>query len=198
MLKSWVMNWLDIVLIGLVIIGALRGFRIGFIGAAVNLLAILVGLLVASLITNALGPIGGDGWTSAGVAVAVYVTAIAVIATILQQLVWRGIRKFLGLVTLGASSKIDRLGGLVLGTALGVALAGALIVALAIFTLEMPIGGMGIPSEVSGVTYVLERALAGSALVDIFIAATAYIPSNAFGFMPPAIAESLETMGSRF
>ena len=196
MLKSWVMNWLDIVLIGFVVIGALRGFRIGFIGAAVNLLAILVGLLVASVITNALGPIGGDSWTRAGVAVAVYVIAIAVIATILQQLVWRGIRKFLGLVTLGASSKIDRLGGLLLGIALGVALAGALIVALAIFTHEMPI--RGIPSEVSGVTDVLERALAGSALVDIFIAATAYIPSNAFGFMPPAIAESLETLGSRF
>ena len=193
------MNWLDIVLIGLIAIGALRGFRIGMVGVAVNLVAILIGLLVASVVTNALGPVGGDsGWQSAGFTAAIYVIAIAVIATILQQLVWGTIRKSLGLVTLGASSKIDRVGGLALGIALGIALCGALIIALVIFTYDMSIGSMSIPSEIRGTRYGLERALAESALVRVFSDATAYIPSNAFGFMPPAVAESLKALGSRF
>ena len=85
MLKSWVMNWLDIVLIGLVIIGALRGFRIGLLGAAINAFALLAGWLLASQVAYALGLVGGSfGWGSASIIVVVYAVTIALTVAVVQ------------------------------------------------------------------------------------------------------------------
>ena len=142
------MNWLDIVLIGIVIVGALRGFRIGVLGVAVNALALVMGWLFASQIAYALGLAGGYlDWSSTSIIVAVYVIVIAVTVAVIQ-FAWGIFRRSLGIVTLGASSLIDRVGGLLLGVILGGVLAGALVLALARLTYEIPLESPNYPAQV--------------------------------------------------
>lgn len=196
-LKSWLMNWLDIVLIGLVVIGALRGFRIGLFGAVVNVFALILGWLVASQIAYGLGLAGGYfEWSSSSIIVVVYVISIALTVAVVQ-FAWKIIRTSLGMATLGASSLIDRVGGLLLGVILGVVLAGALVLGLARLTYDMPLESGDVPGTSRQVRDGLERSLAESALVRIFIEETEELPLNAFGFITPGFAESLELVGRR-
>ena len=191
------MNWLDIVLIGLVIVGALRGFRIGLFGAAVNALALMMGWLFASQVAYALGLVGGFvDWSSTSTIVAVYVIVIAVTVAVVQ-FAWTIIRKSLGIVTLGTSSLIDRLGGLLLGIILGGLLAGVLVLAMSRFTYNMPLEASGLPGANGDVREGLEAALVESVVVRIFIEQTDELPLNAFGFISPGFAESLEMIGRR-
>ena len=191
------MNWLDIVLIGLVAIGALRGFRIGLLGAAVNALALIMGWLFASQIAFALGLAGGYvEWSSTSIIVAVYVIVIALTVAAVQ-FAWKIIGRSLGIATLGASSLIDRVGGVLLGVVLGGVLAGALVLALARFTYDMPLESTNISSASGDVREGLEDALSESAVVRIFIEQTDGLPLNSFGFISPGFAESLEMVGRR-
>ena len=191
------MNWLDIVLIGLVVIGALRGFRIGLIGAAVNAFALIVGWLFASQIAYALGLIGGNfGWGSTSVIVAVYVIVIALTVGVIQ-FAWKILRRSMGIVTLGASSLVDRVGGLLLGVILGGALAAVLILGLARFAYNVPLENANMPGASGDVRDGLERALTESAVVRIFVEETDALPLNAFGFISPVFAESLDLLERR-
>ena len=195
MLKSWVMNWLDIVLIGLVIIGALRGFRIGLLGAAINAFALLAGWLLASQVAYALGLVGGSfGWGSASIIVVVYAVTIALTVAVVQ-FAWRIIRKSLGIATLGASSLIDRVGGLLLGVILGAALAVVLVLALARLTYDIPFESTNMPGASGNVRAGLERALTESALVRTIVEETDELPLSGFGLITPGFAESLEMLG---
>ena len=191
------MNWLDIVLIGLVIIGALRGFRIGLLGAAVNAFALILGWLLASQAAYALGLVGGFvEWSSTSVIVAVYVIVIALTVAVIQ-FAWGIIRKSLGIVTLGASSLIDRVGGLMLGIILGGVLAGALVLTLARFTYDMPLESSKAISSSRDVREGLEETLSESAVVRLFIEQTDDLPLNSFGFISPGFAESLKMVGRK-
>ena len=191
------MNWLDIVLIGLVAIGALRGFRIGLLGAAVNALALIMGWLFASQIAFALGLAGGYvEWSSTSIIVAVYVIVIALTVAAVQ-FAWKIIGRSLGIATLGASSLIDRVGGVLLGVVLGGVLAGALVLALARFTYDIPLESTNISGARGDVREGLEDALSESAVVRVFIEQTTGLPLNSFGFISPGFAESLEMVGRR-
>ena len=191
------MNWLDIVLIGLVIVGALRGFRIGLLGAAVNAFALILGWLLASQAAYALGLVGGFvEWSSTSIIVAVYVIVIALTVAVVQ-FAWGIIRRSLGIVTLGASSLIDRVGGLVLGIVLGGVLAGALVLTLARLTYDMPLESSRVTSSSGDVREGLEDALSESTVVKTFITQTAGLPLNSFGFVSPGFAESLEMIGRK-
>ena len=191
------MNWLDVVLIGLVAIGALRGFRIGLLGAAVNAFALILGWLLASQVAYGLGLVGGFvEWSSTSVIVTVYVIVIALTVAVVQ-FAWGIIRRSLGIVTLGASSLIDRLGGVLLGIALGSIVAAALVLALARLTYDMPLESSRVTSASGDVREGLEDALTESALVGIFIERTDGLPLNSFGFISPGFAESLEMLGRR-
>ena len=196
-LKSWIMNWLDIVLIGLVVIGALRGFRIGLFGAVVNVLALVLGWFIASQIAYGLGLAGGYfEWSSSSIIVVVYVLTIALTIAVVQ-FAWKIIRTSLGIATLGASSLVDRVGGLLLGVILGGVLAGVLVLGLARLTYNMPLESGNAVGTNRQVRDGLERSLAESAVVRIFIEETEGLPLNAFGFITPGFAESLEMVGRR-
>ena len=197
MVESCVMNWLDIVLIGLVVIGALRGFRIGLLGAVINAVALIVGWLLASNISYALGLISGNfGWNSASVIVAVYVIVIAVTVAVIQ-FAWGILSRSLGIVTLGASSLVDKIGGLLLGVILGGVLAVALVLALARLTYDAPFESADVPARTENVRKGLERALTESVVVRIIAEETDGLPLNAYGFITPGFAESLEMLRRR-
>lgn len=179
------------------VIGALRGFRIGLFAAVVNVFALALGWLIASQIAYGLGFVGGYlEWSSSSIIVAVYVIVIALTVAAVQ-FVWKIIQKSLGIATLGATSVVDRVGGLLLGVVLGAVLAGALVLGLARLTYDMPLESRDTPGTSRQVRDGLERSLAESALVEIFIEETEDLPLNAFGFITPGFAESLELVGRR-
>ena len=173
----------------------MRGFRIGLLGAAVNAFALILGWLLASQIAYALGLVGGLlEWSSTSIIVAVYVLVIALTVAAVQ-FAWGIVRRSLGIVTLGASSLIDRLGGVLLGILLGAVLAAALVLGLTRLTYDMPLESSGVTSAGGEVRDGLEESLSESALVRVFIARTDGLPLNSFGFISPGFAESLEMLG---
>ena len=189
------LNWLDIVIIGIIAIGALRGYRIGIFGALVNVIALIIGVLIASQIAYALGLLGGQfGITGGALIAAIFAITIGIVVTALQ-LAWKAIRVPLGIVTLGTSSMIDRIGGALLGTALGVILAAAIVLALARLTYDAPLEIASIPISTTQVRAGLETSLTESTIVKTFARQTQNLPLNGLGFITPGFAKSLEIIG---
>lgn len=191
------MNWLDIVLIGILAFGALRGLRIGLLGAIVNAAALLVGWLFAAQIANVVaGQLGNLGIFSGFVVSALYYALILLIV-VGAMLAWRMLRGPLGIATLGLSSTVDRIGGLLLGLLMGVALSAALLLALARLTYSLPSDDAFQMLERVDVNIGMETALVESAGARIFVGVVDGLPASALGFVPSAFAESLDMLERR-
>ena len=192
MLKSLVMNWLDIILIGLVVIGALRGFRIGLLGAVVNVAVLVFGWVIASQVSYAIASMMGYYGASGQVAVLAIYAVIMVVAVLLARFALKAVKSALGIATFGVSSSIDRVGGLILGTILGIVVAGIVFLLISVLV-------YGAPATVIGrdVSYTLETGLVESAVAPAFIYALDALPLNAFGIINPNLAESLAILESR-
>ncbi|MCY3638087.1 MAG: CvpA family protein, partial [Chloroflexi bacterium] len=190
------MNWLDVVLIGIVVIGALRGYRIGLLGALVNVAALVLAALIASQVVYGLGLVG-DGYfrLSASVIVVIY-WLIGAVTVVVIQYAWNILRRALGIVTLGASSLVDRVGGLLLGVALGGLLAAIIVLGLARLTYDLPLESTNIAGAVLNVREGLESTLAESVVVRLFITIADYLPYDAFGLISPDRRRCIETIGN--
>lgn len=186
------MNWLDIILIGLVVIGALRGFRVGLLAAAVNIAVLLFGWVLASQVAYGIASAMGYYGLSSQVAVLAIYAVIMIVAVMAARFLLKAVRTALGIVTFGASSALDRVGGLILGTILGVGVAGIVFLLLSILVYDAP--ASMISRDVSSA---LERGLTESAVVPAFIYALDALPLNAFGVITPNLAESLAILESR-
>lgn len=117
------MNWLDIVLIVVLVIPALVGLRRGLIKAALSLAGLIVGVVLAG---NFYGSVSGlfgfiDNQDVANIlAFALILVVVIVVATILARML-----KFaVSVVMLGW---VDHVGGAVFGFLLGVIFLGALL-----------------------------------------------------------------------
>ena len=192
MLKSWVMNWLDIVLIGFVVIGALRGYRIGLLGAVINVAMLIFGWVIASQASYAVASLMGYYGSSGRVAVLAIYAVIMVVVVLIAQIVLKAVKSALGIATFGVSSSIDRVGGLILGTVLGVGVAGIALLLLSILVYDT--SAVMISRNVS---YTLETGLVESAIVPMFIYAFEALPLSGFGIINPDLAESLAILESR-
>ena len=191
------MNWLDIILIGIVVIGALRGYRVGLFGVLVNVVALLLAAFIASQVVYVLGWVG-DGYfrLSASVIVVIYwlIGAVTVVAI---QYAWNILRRSLGIVTLGASSLLDRVGGLLLGVALGGLLAAIIVLGLARLTYDLPLESTNIAGSVLNVREGLEITLAESVVVRLVITIANHLPFDAFGLISHGFDQALELIERR-
>lgn len=201
------MNWFDFVLIGLVVVGAIVGLRIGIIGAAFTAIGGVTGFLLAGQLSNVIGglfdsSVSGDTW----VTVASYVVIIG-LTIVASGFVWRVARPFVTLATLGASSMVDKMGGMALGLVVGVAVAGALILVATRFTYNLPeLPDDKIPGALTAAAErfpaaetkeSLENALAGSGIVGAFTDVVDAIPGRALGFVPADFEFALEILENR-
>ncbi len=120
------MNWLDILVIALVVIGGVIGWRMGLVQAVVTIIGVIVATVVGA---RASGPVADFFTSTVGsasiAAVAAYVI-VGVIVFAACQLIGYILTKFLKLVFLG---QVNSLGGLFFGLVAGF-LAGAVIVAV--------------------------------------------------------------------
>ncbi|MXY46455.1 MAG: hypothetical protein F4Y44_05600 [Chloroflexi bacterium] len=191
------MNGLDIILIGIVVIGALRGYRIGLLGALVNVAALILAALIASQVVYGLGLVG-DGYfrLSASIIVVIY-WLIGAVTVVVVQYAWNILRKALGIVTLGASSLLDRVGGLLLGVVLGGLLAVIIVLGLARLTYDLPLESTDIAGVVLNVREGLESTLAESVVVRLVITIADNLPFGTFGLITQGFEQALELVERR-
>ena len=195
------MNWLDIVLIIVVGASALMGAKKGLIAAALTAAGAFIGWIVAGQISDDVGGLF-DGSLSSDTWITVITYGVIVGAGIvLGGMAARIVRPFLSIATLGLSSMADKLGGLALGLLFGLAVAGALTIAMArlAYNFELPEEGVAgsvadrIP-QAAETREKLDDALTGATLVKVFIDVTDAIPGNALGFVPSDFKTALDIL----
>lgn len=193
------MNWLDIVLIGIVVFGALRGMRVGLFGAVVTAVALFFGWLIASQISHVVSnllPVEGL------IRTVVIVACFAVVMGLMVagfQLAWKVARPLIGLATFGLSSLVDRIGGVAFGLVVGLMLSGVIILILARVTYDLPQLSQ-VPSALFDSVETrlgLEDTLTESASAPIFIRIVNVLPESALGLIQADFAKSLDILESR-
>ena len=109
------MNWLDVVLLILIAVGAIFGYRFGLVQAAASFVAVTIGIALASRIGNKLTPLFGlftaDEKTQEVGGFVLVLVVVVLLGMIASAVVMKG----LGAVKL---SWLNSAGGLVLGAIL--------------------------------------------------------------------------------
>ena len=204
------MNWIDFVLIGILVVAALGGMRYGLIRAAFNTVGVYAGWLMAGQFSDDVGALFSKSLSNDTLVTVVSYAIIVFGAIIAANVVVKFVRPLLTVFTLGLSSMVDRLGGLGLGLLVGLAITGAVIIGAARLTYDFDSETLtrAIPGQVAGqvpqvaqqleqvkaAQQALETALTESQLVSIFINITDAIPGNAFGFVPSDFKTALDIL----
>ncbi len=136
----------------------------------------------------------------------VTVISYAIILTVmvfLARVVARVVRPMLGLVTLGLSGMVDKLGGLALGVLVGAFLAGAIFMGMArlAYNFEVEELGEGIAAvvterlpQVDDVREGVESALIESTSAPIFVDVATALPGDTLGFVPDDFRVAVEIL----
>lgn len=194
------MNWLDVVLIALVVVGALVGMKRGLLGTAFTATGMLIGWQIAGQLSDDLGGMIGESLASdKWITITAYVVIMA-LATALAGLSWRIVRPILTIITLGVSTAVDRLGGLAMGFILGIVIAGSLIIILARVTYDFELPDVSRLPKAEQIPHVqetqqyIEEALVSSTIAPVFIDITDRLPASALGFVPSDFKVSFEIL----
>lgn len=205
------MNWIDFVLLATLIVGALYGMKMGLIKAVFVTAGVYIGWLLAGQWSDKVGGIF-EGSVSNDTIVTVLTYAVTMVAALIAaNFAVKILKPMLTVFTLGLSSMVDKLGGLVLGLLLGVALSSALIIGFARLTYNLDISSVtdGVPEQASGrvveigeeqlakvesVRESLETALTESQFVPNYIKVFDAIPANAMGLIPSDFKVALEVL----
>ena len=205
------MNWFDFVLLGIVVVGAFMGMRIGLIGAAFTVAGVLVGWLLAGQYSDDIGALAGDSVSNDTIVTVLSYAAIIIAAVVVSRVAAKIVKPLLTVFTLGLSSMVDRLGGVALGLLLGVAVSGALILAAARITYDFELSTItdvavlqqvtdrvvqveGQLAKVKGAKEGLETALSESQIVGAFINVADAIPADTLGFVTADFKVALEIL----
>jgi membrane protein required for colicin V production len=153
------MNWLDFVILLIIVIATFLGLWVGLIRAGLFLVGIIVGVILAGRFylpfSQVLSFLPGEG-TAKVVAFAIILIGVMVIAVLLAVL----LKRLTSLVLLGW---VDRLGGAIFGLLLGAIFCGALLAIWAKF--------LGVGGAISGSTL-------ASILLDHFPLVLALLPGE--------------------
>ena len=200
------MNWLDIVLIIVLIGGFLYGLRTGLIGAIFIAAGVIVGWQIAGHVADKLGAIMSRSMGADTVASFICYAIIIGLSVIVSGIALRFVRPLLATTTLGMTAVADRLGGLLLGLIIAVLLSGATIMGLVrlAYNFEIPqLPGDGITGAVTDKLRIpetvevkegLQEALVQSDFVDTFVKVVDKIPGDAVGFVPGDFEVSVQIL----
>ena len=195
------MNWFDFVIIGIVVLGAIQGMRVGLLGAAVTAIGVIIGWLIAGQLADKVGGIFDNSLTGDTIVTVISYIVIMAVTLVIITFVWKILKPILTVVTLGMTGMVDRLGGLALGLLFGIVMAGAAIIVVARFAYNFELPEEGISGDVAqripipdGTKESVENALTDSAIVSAFIDVTDAIPGDALGFVPSDFRISLDIL----
>ncbi|MBI4312678.1 MAG: CvpA family protein [Chloroflexi bacterium] len=189
------MNWVDILIIIAAGIGALIGWKVGFLGAIFNVIGIFVGIWVAANFSQAIaGWIAGQGASDTLATVLSYV-AIVVGIFIAAQIAKAMVKKALSLVFLGW---VDTAGSILVGLVFGFLLAGGLVMGLSRMSVDLPEeGATSFLMEMTGARKSVQEGLVKSKLVGTFIEVADAVPANVFGLVPGDFKKALDLIDSQ-
>ena len=195
------MNWLDLLLLAILVVGAILGMRLGLLGAAINALALLIGWLVAGQLSDEVGGLFASSLSNDTIVTVISYIIIMALSLVLAKIAWKIARPIINLATLGIVGVADRVGGIIVGAILGIVVASAIIIVLARFTYNFELSDTGITGgiavqvpQVKDTKEAVEGALTDSATVPAFINFTNALPGNALGFIPSDFKISLEIL----
>jgi membrane protein required for colicin V production len=198
------LNWLDIVIIVILVFGIIQGMRMGLLGAAINALALIVGWQLAGQLSDDIGGILGDSLSNDTIVTVISYIIIMGLSVAVARIAWKALRPIISLATLGIVGMVDRLGGVIVGLVIGVVFAGALIIVLARFTYNFEVPDEGIAGtvarqipQVDDTRESIEGVLIDSATVPMFIKITDALPASALGFVPSDFKVSLDILERR-
>ena len=188
------MNWFDIVILVILFVGAYYGLKSGLIGASLGVIGIVVGVLLASQLSDDVGELLTESISNDAI---VTVASYAIIIGAVLAATWMARRILRTLISLTFLGLADKLGGLALGLLAGAAVSGALITGMARLTYSFEIPSEGVVGEFLPVAKAkgwLENTLDGSALVPTFIDITEALPADALGFVPSDFRVALDIL----
>ena len=195
------MNWLDFLLLAILVVGAILGMRLGLLGAAINAVSLLIGWLVAGQLSDEVGGLFASSLSNDTIVTVISYIVIMALSLVLAKLVWKVARPIINLATFGIVGVADRVGGIVVGAILGIVISSAIIIVLARLTYDFELTDTGIPGniaskvpKVADTKEAVEAALTDSATVPVFINFTNALPGSALGFVPSDFKISLEIL----
>jgi uncharacterized membrane protein required for colicin V production len=174
------LNWLDGVIIALIVIGALMGYRIGVLRGLFLAVGVLVGFILAAQASEPLADLLTNSVKSDSLATVIAYGIIAAIVLIVTQMAARfvgGVMRFLFL------GPLDSLGGAFLGAFAALVIGGATIAILARLAFLVP----DLPVENLGPVSVREKisdTLIGSNMAELYIDIQDALPASALGMIP--------------
>lgn len=195
------MNWLDLAFITLVFGCGVVGVWIGLIRAALAALGVVLGILVASQVSNDLGGLYADYISNETLANVIAYGLVILASIIVARIITVVVLKVVNILAMGW---VDKLAGLAMGLVVGAAITWAAIGGLAELTYDSDLieqgvaaGGLEDKANAGQVKDTLEGVLIGSTIVVFVIRVTDILPSNALGFVPSSFMVALETLELR-
>ena len=188
------MNWIDIIVIIVALVGIFVGWRIGFLGAIFATAGLYVGMVLAGQLTDDIAEALTDSVSSDAIATAL-AYAIVVGGSLAAALVARSVvKKILNFVFLGW---VDSVGSLALGLIAGVLLGGALITFAARYSQDLQERGSFDIIEMTGIRGNINDALVDSSLVPLWLDIVDAVPGSAIGMVPDDFKDALDALDQR-
>ncbi len=192
------MNWIDIVLLVIVLVSLIWGIQTGVMRTLFVAIGIVLGWWLAGQFADDVGGLAGDLPALNSIVTAVAYWVIIIGTAVVVKKVGDIIRSAMVVGTLGAAGFADRLGGLLLGLVIAIALTSAVVIALtrlsSDFTVSTPnvsIPGTELTIVSGGKVAVVEsrrdaltNSLAESSVVSAFLTARDTLPEGMLGFVP--------------
>ncbi len=211
------MNWLDIALIVILVLGLLWGMKTGLIGAIFTAVGILVGWVLAGQVADDIGGLFESSLNSDTLVTVVSYAIIIIASVVIIGFIGKIAKPILTTATLGMSGMVDKLGGLALGLVIGLAIAGVFITGMARFAYNFTIQTPGVEAVAPGITgtaiggqaaalgdvslpivddkkQAVEDSLTESTIVPIFMDIQGALPADALGFIPADFALALDIL----
>ena len=189
------MNWMDIIISIVAIVGLVIGWRMGLLGAVFNVLGVVVGVFLAARFSDDIASWFTERGTSDAIATVLGYVVIIVAVFVGAQVARGFAKRMLNLVFLGW---VDSLGAIAVGLLFGFALSGALILAAARYSGDLPEeGAMGAIVEMTGIRGNIQDEMVESTLVPVFIDVTNALPADALGFIPGDFRSALKVVEER-
>ena len=200
------MIWLDWILLAVLAMSAFAGMRLGLLWSVVAGGGFLLAWLFAGNISSA-ASVGVQAYTDSPTALAVvsvliYLILLGVVLYSVNRLV-AAIRTLLSTATFGASSMLDKVGGLLLGLVVGAMVIGAVILVGARLTYQLDYDevDLDVPGQVEArvelgenVREDLESLLASSEVVGVLVSIATALPADTLGLAPTYFGDSLELL----
>ena len=206
------MNWIDIVILVILIASVFWGARTGLFGAALYAVGTIIGWIIGGRVAQMIGSAFGDSLSiDTTVTVIVYILILGATFLLTRSII-KLLKPGTALVDV-ATLGMNRIVGMILGLAIGIILVAVLITAITRFTYDFDLGtdisgsaalttpGLivteNISAKVDNTKSALENGLTDSAIAPTIVKILRKIPGNTFGLVPKDFMAALDILGSK-